>query len=226
MFAVSPDEPLVSTARVGSGRVIWWADATPLSNAHITEAGNLQLLLNVAGPPAARRILWDEHYHGHSRSLWSYAAGTPLPWLGAQLLLIALAAVAAYSRRPGPVRARPADPRTSPMEFIEMLLALYRRAGAAAAAVATARARFKRAVTSACGLPVDTADDALSRAAAGRIGVGAGEVADLLAASERARHDPNLAPAEALEHIRQLQTLTVRASSQRALRPATPAGAA
>lgn len=208
VFAVSADEPLVATARIGQGRVIWWAAPTPLVNAHITAAANLQLLLNVAGAPGARRLLWDEHYHGYSRSIWSYAAGTPVPWIAAQGGLILIAAVAAYSRRRGPVRSIRTDPRTSPLEFIDMLGALYRRAGANGAAVASARTRLTRTVSSACGMPHDAGDDAIARAVASKTGASLGEIIDILAASDRARRDPALTEAEALKLTRRLQLHT------------------
>jgi hypothetical protein len=147
--------------------------------------------------------------------LWSYAANTPLPWIGAQVGLMMLAVSAAYSRRRGPVRARAVDARTSPMEFIEMLLALYRRAGANGAAVTAARARLKRAVTSACGLPSDSSDDVLARAVAARTGVDAGEVADLLGATDRAVRQPDVNGPDALKLTQRLQRLTMAVGSRR-----------
>ena len=207
VFAVSDDEPLVSTARVGKGRVVWWAAATPLVNAHIDEANNLQLLLNVLGSPGVRRVLWDEHYHGHTRSLWSYASGTALPWVGAQLGLLVFAALLAYSRRRGPVRPLRSDTRSSPLEFIDMLRALYKRAGASTAAVAAARARFRRTVTSACGIPADSGDDVLARAFATRVRIDAGDVSDAVAQADRAIRDPRLSASDALTIVQRLQRL-------------------
>jgi hypothetical protein len=211
VFAVSPASPLVSTARIGSGRVIWLAAATPLENAHVASAGNLRFLLNALGAPGERTVIWDEHYHGHSRSLWSYAAATPLPWIAAQTGLIALALLLAYSRRSGPVRAPTTDPRSSPMEFIDMLRALYKRAGASHAAVGAARGRFARAVMSTCGLPPDSSHDAIARAVAPKITTittDEHDVRELLAASDRAAHDRNLPDGEALQLIQRLQRLT------------------
>jgi hypothetical protein len=205
VFSDGVENPLVVTARVGQGRVVWLAAATPLTNAHIADAENLQLLLNAVGDPAGRKLLWDEHYHGHSRSLWSYAVHTPLPWVGAQLGVLLICALATYSRRRGPVRARRTDPRTSPLEFIEMLGALYRRAGAAPAAVAAARARLRRTIAAAQGIPADSPDDAIARAVATRTGVDIREVLDILVAAERAIRARDLSAAEALRLSRRLQ---------------------
>jgi hypothetical protein len=208
VFSDGIENPLVATARLGEGRVIWFAAATPLTNAHIADADNLQLLLNAAGDPADRALLWDEHYHGHSRSLWSYAARTPLPWVAAQLGVLLIFALAAHARRRGPVRARRTEPRTSPLEFIEMLGALYQRAGAASAAVAAARARLRRTIAAAHGIPSDSPDDAVAKAVATRSGVDAGEVIGVLSAADRATRDAGLKGAEALKLTRRLQQLT------------------
>lgn len=208
IFTVHGDQPLVATARLGSGRAIWLASGTPLSNAHISDADNLQLLLNALGPSGERKVLWDEHYHGHTRSLWSYAAKTPLPWIGAQLGVMAIAVFAGYSRRSGPARSRAVDARTSPLEFIDMLRALYQRAGASPAAVSAARTRLQRVAASACGIPIDSPGDVFAKAISAKGGVQAEEVLTTLAASARAERDPGLKAAEALKLTQQLQRLT------------------
>ena len=207
VFTVRGDQPLVATARVGRGHAIWLASGTPLANAHIPDADNLQLLLNAVGP-GERKVLWDEHYHGHSRSLWSYAATTPLPWIGAQLGVMAIAVFAGYSRRSGPVRPRAVDARTSPLEFIDMLRALYQRAGASTAAVTVVRSRLQRVVASTCGIPIDSPGAVFAKAIAAKSGLKTDEVLETLAASARAERDPDLKAAEALRLTQQLQHLT------------------
>lgn len=210
VYGLSADEAVVATASVGAGRAIWWASATPLTNDQVGQADNFQLLLNAIGPAGSRRILWDEHYQGHKRSLWSYAKSTPLPWIGLQAALLALAGMATFSRRHGPVRADAAETRTSPMEFVDMLGALYRRAGAGAAAVHAARARLRRALATRCGVPANSADTVLAGAAAARLGLDAEAIADLLTESERAAAGGNLEAAEALTYTRRLQQWTAR----------------
>jgi hypothetical protein len=208
VFSDGVENPLVATARVGKGRVIWFAAPTPLTNAHIASGDNLQLLLNAAGDPGDRTLLWDEHYHGHSRSLWSYAAHTPLPWISGQLGVLLLFALMTHARRRGPVRARRVDPRTSPLEFIEMLGALYQRAGTAAAPVAAARTRLRRAIAAAQGIPADSPDDVVATAVAMRSGTDAGDVIGLFAAADRAIRDAHLNGGEALKLTRRFQQLT------------------
>jgi hypothetical protein len=167
----STRQPAVVTARLGGGRIVWCLDDTPVTNIGLPRASNVRFLANAAGTPGTRRILWDEHYHGQRRSMWSYFAGTPLPWAGAQLLLAAIVAFAAVARRRAPVRARFVESRTSPLEFVDTMAALYERAGAERAAVEGARAQLRRRLVAASTLPHTTPDVVLAQAAAWRLGL-------------------------------------------------------
>lgn len=206
---------VVRTARVGAGRAIWWAGSSPLSNGAIAESGNLELLMNALGPREARVVLWDEHYHGHARSLWSYTTATPLGWGLAQFGLMAAAALATYSRRRGPVRPKVVDARTSPMEFVETLGGLYEQARAASASVAAAHARLRRLLLAATGLPPSTSGDALARAVDARLGIPEAETRNVLAEAERAATDPSIAAAEGLAVVRRVQALGARLSRRK-----------
>ena len=205
IYGASEDEPAVAAASVGRGRAVWLSDSTPFSNKHLDKAGNLRVLLNVVGPVDGRRVLFDEHYQGYKRSLWSYLAPTPLPWILLQAGLVLTAVLLTHSRRSGPVRAPHADPRTSPMEFVEMLGALYNRAGARQAAVDVARKRLRRSIATVCGIPVASDDETLARAAAARMHTDAAVAADLLAEADRAAGDPDLGKDQAMAMTRRLQ---------------------
>jgi hypothetical protein len=218
LFSQTGQQPLVTTAVVGAGRVVWLSAPTPFMNEHITNADNLQLLLNVAGRPGERQVLWDEHYHGNTRSLWSYAVNTPLPWMGAQIGLIVGCAVFAFGRRRAPVRPRVDVPRTSSLEFIEMLGALYRRSNAASAAVSAARARFLRAVTSVCGVSADRGDEAVARAVGAKLDIDAAQALRTLAMSRTANTTDTIERKAAMDLTRQLQTLTTQLYALRKMR--------
>jgi hypothetical protein len=220
----TPEEPLLATAVRGAGRVVWLAAPTPFMNEHIRQADNLQFLLNVAGTPGERLVLWDEHYHGNTRSLWSYAVNTPLPWMGGQAGLILASAVFAFGRRRAPVRPRVEVPRTSSLEFIDMLSALYRRAKAAPAAVAAARGRLLRAITAVCGVSADRGDDVLARAVAARLGIDPQAVARTLSISGNAETVAGLEQKAATALAGELQTLTTQLYSLRRVRQPVAAG--
>jgi len=194
----------VVAARIGRGRVIYWASALPATNAAIDEPGHVELLVNAIGPPLDRRVLWDEHYHGHRRSAWSYASGTPLPAALAQLGVIGLAAFVTVSFRRRPLRAVPDPPRTAPLEFVDTMGGLYERAGATTTAVAVALAHLRRRLTAVSGLPADVDDATLARGAAARAGQSPASLAALLARARDAARGP-LTAAAALSVVRSLQ---------------------
>jgi Domain of unknown function (DUF4350) len=205
----SAEEPVVAVATLGMGRAVWVADNTPFANAHLDKADNLRLLLNTVGP-VGRRVIFDEHYQGHKRSLWSYVAGTPLPWFALQAGLILVAVLLTHSRRQGPVRPPQEDARTSPMEFVDMLGALYRRANARQAAVHAARLRLRRAIAAACGVPAATEDETLARAAGARLHTDAAGIGGLLAEADAAAGQPDLSAPRAIDVTQRLQKLTAQ----------------
>lgn len=206
----------VVAARFGSGRVVWSLDDGTVENDGIRREANVRFLANAAGAPGTRRILWDEFYHGERRSLWSYVADTPLAWGGAQIGLVALAAIAAVSRRRGPVRARFVEPRTSPLEFIDTMGALYERAGAAYAAIDAVRTRVRRRLAAAAGLSTTATDDRLAAAAAQRAGIDSARAAGALkTAADVLRRSP-LADADAVRMVAELQALSADAAAARA----------
>src|SRR4029078_9309292 len=90
-------------ARIGTGTAIWWAANSPIGNDAIDAEGHLELLLNAVGP-RTRAVIWDEFHHGQRGSLWSYSRHTPLPWLLAQLGLVAVVAAAMRGGRRVPRR--------------------------------------------------------------------------------------------------------------------------
>lgn len=208
--------PAVMDAVVGNGHAIWWAGSTPLTNASISAPGNFELLLNALGD-GTRAIVWDEHYHGFRRSLWSYTAGTPLPWMLAQCGVLAAAALLTWSRRLGPLRPRAVDPRTAPMEFIETVGGLYERAHVEEAAVETARRRLRRLLATSAGLSTDTSDDRLAHTAAPRAGLDPDQVAALLrdAADAAATKPETAAAVDMFARLQAASAAVLRAPSQR-----------
>ena len=78
------------------------------------------------------------------RSNWSFAAGPALTMLRFGLPALGLLVIFSFSRRSGPVRDLPLPARAAPIEFLDALGSLYRKAGAASTAVAIAWERFRR----------------------------------------------------------------------------------
>ena len=152
-------EPVVTTWRLSKGRMIWWSAPTPLTNSGISLEGNLAFFLDCirAGRPSANpgetTVLWDEYFHGYGGSLWSYFAETPVPWAIFQLALAAVFAVFTFGRRSGPVYAPRPVSRLSPLEFVDTLGDLYRRADAGPAVVRVAYQRFRTQLLRRLALP-------------------------------------------------------------------------
>ncbi len=164
------DNTVAVVYEVGQGQVLWLAASTPLTNAGIQRDGNLELLLNFAGSAQETKIFWDEYFHGQGRSLAAYFARTPLPWGLAQIALVLLLAVLAFSRHSGPVHPLVRESRLSPLEFIDTLGGLYQRAQATHAVVEIAYQRFRFLLTGRLGMPPNTPDEDLEKAAHQRLG--------------------------------------------------------
>ncbi len=199
------DRVVAVTMTEGRGQIIWWSAATPLTNLGIGEAANLALLLNVVGPVKDTLILWDEAAHAHGGSLLAYLERTPLRWGLFQAGVIFLAVCLTFSRRSGPLRAPSEPARHSPLEFVETMGELYRRAGAASAAVGIFSARFRGLLTRRLGLPPGTPARPLAAAAAARLGCDASRLQGLLDEAEVAAIDPRTAREIGLRLVRRLQ---------------------
>ena len=202
---------VVVSWRMGDGQLLWWAGPTPLTNAGITKEGNLSLFLEAVKSPvaeeSARRLYWDEYFHGQRSSLWSYVQKTPVPMGLVQLALLGLAVLFTFSRRSGPV-VRPAGvSRLSPLEFVDTLGGLYQRAGAAPAAVNVAYQRFRGLLTRQLRLPPVIADASLAKAAGQRLGQRTEEISELLKRAAEASRAHKLIAGDALILLRELEEL-------------------
>ena len=206
------DDPAVLAGRFDKGHVMWWAGAGPLTNGGIADPGHVELLINSIGPAGGRTVVWDEFYHGHTRSLWSYLSGTPIPFALLQLAGIAGLALFTFTRRSKPVRALVTEPRTSPLEFIDTMGGLYERARAAHAAVATVRNRVRRQLLDAAGLPSSTPDDQLARVAGERLSLGP-DVSTVMKRAHDASMDSAVPTSEALAVVADLQMLATKAQA-------------
>jgi len=200
--------PIVISYGVGRGQVIWWAGSFPLSNGGIAQSGNLNLLLNSLGQAGRVRVLWDEYFHGERRSLTAYIGKTALQWGLWQGLAVFLAVIATFSRRNGPIHPAYETSRLSPLEFVETLGNLYRRARAAGDGIEVPYTRFKLFVTRRLGLPGGLSATELARAVHDRLGYKDPGLAPLLARIEASVGRSDLDEKDALEMLQQLSRHT------------------
>ena len=192
------------TYPAGKGTVIWWADALPLENSGLRQADNLPFFLNSIVPPGTTHVFWDESLHGDSPSLLSYARGTPLHWIGWQLVLVISLMLWSYARRSGPLRPDPVVPRTTQIEFVHSLGSLYQAAGANQVAVSGAYQHFRQQLEQRFAIPSHRPAEALSGALSQHFGTAGEQLLRTLVACERAMGTENLPAKTALERVQSL----------------------
>ncbi|MDR0842880.1 MAG: DUF4350 domain-containing protein [Acidobacteriota bacterium] len=206
------DRAVVVRYPYGEGTVLWWAAATPLTNAGLKEPGNLEFFISCLGG-RENPILWDEYFHGYRRSGGDSSEVRLFAILLIQAGLLGLAAVWTFSRRSGPVRQPLPESRLSPLEFVETLGNLYHRAKAASVVVDIYHQRFMYWLTRRLGMPRDATFDRIGQAMRSRWdfhtenGKDAADVAALagiLKECAAARRQPNLSPKRALTIVRAL----------------------
>jgi Domain of unknown function (DUF4350) len=167
------DHTLVVKYPFGRGEVLWWAAATPLTNAGLKEPGNLEFFLACLGDQK-NEILWNEYIHGYRRTLAGSIAHSPVKWLFAQLVLLAVAIIATFSRRSGPTCVPTTEVRLSPIEFVQTLGGLYERAGSPSVVVDICYRRFRYWLTRRLGVAANTPADDLASAIRNRWGLNGG----------------------------------------------------
>lgn len=204
---------VVVSYAAGNGSVIWWASAWPLENVGIREKNNLELLLNSTS--GYKRILWDEYYQDEH---WRTSAHKPVrayKWALAQLAVIAVAVVLTFSRRSGPLVPLQPNSRLSPLEFVETLGSVFRRARCTHVAVEIAFQRFRQIAVRRLGIRGTSNAREIVDAMAHRGIRLSEEIAELVRASEFAANDASLTERAALQYVRALNTATRAMDPQR-----------
>jgi len=197
------DRTLVVKYPFGKGEVLWWASATPLTNAGLKEEGNLEFFLACLGDQQ-NEILWDEYIHGYRQTLAESVAHSPVKWLFLQLVLLAVAVIATFSRRSGPTCIPTTEVRLSPIEFVQALGGLYERAGSASVAVDICYRRFRYWLTRRLGVAGNTSTEELASAVRDRLGVSNDPFIATLRKCEAASSDPFLQGPMALHLLQEL----------------------
>ena len=202
--------PVVVSWRIGEGRILWWAAATPLTNSGISRESNLNLFLNAMNSPvpvdrSAVQIYWDEYFHGQRTSLWSYVRKTPVAWGLVQVAILGLIVFFTFGRRSGPVMLPSVVSRLSPLEFVDTLGGLYERAGAEPAVVGFVYQRFRATLSRQLRLSPIASDTELADAVEGRLGWKESGLKTTMARALVASRAQKVAPEEALSLIRDLE---------------------
>jgi hypothetical protein len=202
--------PVVVSWRIGDGRVLWWAAATPLTNSGISSQGNLNLFLNAMSFPLADekstvQIYWDEYFHGERTSLWSYVRKTPVTWGLVQISVLGLIVMFTFSRRSGPTVLPPVVSRLAPLEFVDTLGGLYERAGAEPAVVGFVYQRFRATLSRQLRISSTAGDTELADAVQARLGWKETSLKHTLARALVASRARKVEPEEALGLVQELE---------------------
>jgi hypothetical protein len=203
------DRTLVVKYPYGRGEVLWWASATPLTNAGLKEPGNLEFFFACMGGTKGA-VLWDEYIHGYRETLASSVAHSPVKWLVLQSLLLGLAIILTFSRRSGPICQAATDVRLSPIEFVQTLGGLYERAGCASVAVDVCYQRFRYWLTRRSGAASNISTEDLRLAVREHWAITDDHFIAIMTRCESARHDPYLPAAEALHLVQELDQYATR----------------
>jgi len=195
---------IVVSYKVGAGEVIWWGGSTPLTNAGIGQAGNLDLLLNSLGGSKQTHIFWDEYFHsGHSAP--AYTVWVPATqWGLAQCGLALLALLLTFSRRNTPIRPLSEPSRLSPLEFVQTLGKLYRRANATRTALEVPYNTFRALLIKRLGLRKDVSSAELLESAGNKLGYRDPDFENTLKQVLAALQDPDLKEATVLGLVQKL----------------------
>ena len=198
---------------LGAGEIIWWETAAPLTNSELAKDTNVALFLNSVDLQTRRVVYWDEYFHGERGSLWGYLARVPaIRWSVLPLGLLVAAAIFTFSRRRGPVIAPARVSRQSPLEFVDSLGNLYRKAKAAPLAVEISVRELRLQLVRRLALPVDNSDSVLAREAAIRLGWSEDETLHVLTRAREAAMAQAISGRSALELVQAIQRLNARLS--------------
>jgi hypothetical protein len=204
------DKPMVVEYKIGEGRVLWLAAATPFTNAGLKEEGNVEFFLTALDASSQTKILWDEYVHGHERAAATTKTNRILRWIALQLTVFSIAILCAYSRRSGPVWLPEAEKRHSPLEFVRTLGLMYEHAKAGDVAVEISCQRFRYLLTRRLGLAVNCSVDELARAVHDRRAMPEKDFTSTLSECESYRYDTTVPSATALRLVQALFDYEVR----------------
>lgn len=206
------DSAVVVSWQVGQGRILWWAGPSPLTNAGISQAENMNLFLDAMNVPASDsnnsapvQIYWDEYFHGEQSSLWSYMQNTPVAWGVFQLGVLGVGILFTFSRRSGPVAVPANVSRLSPLEFVDTLGGLYQCAKAEPAVVEIVYRQFRMLLTRQLRLSSKIDDAALNSAIRTRLGRQFVALPETLRRAVNASQARKISPAEALALIQEME---------------------
>lgn len=209
---------VVADAQVGKGRVVLLTDPYLVANNGISQADNVVLALNLMTERPAGTIAFDEYHHGYGASttgqgLMSYFRGTPVPWMMAQVGLIALLVVYSRGRRFGRPLPLKRERRTTNLEFVSSMANITRLAHATDLAMENIYAEFRKRLCRLGGVPAKVENEKLAAAAARRSKLDERELATLLNRCEEVSRGEQVGESELLKLVARIREIESRLGS-------------
>lgn len=155
VHVANAEKNLLADFPYGAGKIVFLSDPYVVSNAGIGLVDNAQLAINITAANSGGAIAFDEYHQGYDAGenrLSEYFAGTPLPAMLAQLLLLIGVILFTQSRR----FARPlpaVEPnRLSKLEYVSAMAQLQQRTRAYDLALENIYTDFRRRTTRLCSM--------------------------------------------------------------------------
>jgi hypothetical protein len=208
---------VVADAKAGKGRVVLVTDPYIVANNGISQADNVILALNLLSERPEGEIAFDEYHHGYgasttSEGLMSYFRGTPVPWMMAQVALVAVLVVYTRGRRFGRPLPLKHERRTTNLEFVSSMANITRLARATDLAMENIYAEFRKRLCRFGGVPARVANEKLAAAVARRSKLDERELATLLARCDGVSRGEHVSEAELLRLVRRIREIEFRLS--------------
>ncbi len=205
---------VLADAQVGEGHIVLLTDPFMVANNGIAQADNVVLALNLFNGRPPGKIAFDEYHHGYrsgdSVGVVSYFRGTPIPWMLAQLGLIALLVVYTYGRRfarPLPLKR---ESRTTNLEFVSSMANITRLARATDLAMQNVYHQFHNQLCRYVGLPPGAETSKLAAAVARRSRFSEDELRGLLSRCEAVASGAKVSDTELLTLVTRLRDIGAR----------------
>jgi hypothetical protein len=188
--------PIAAVATPPSGTVVLLADASPLQNRLLAQAGNAAFGLALAGP-ADRPVVFAEAGHGYGQESGLDAVPSDWGWALVGGVLATLVWVWSRGRRLGPPEEDDTEPPPRRRAYVDAVAATLLRTRDPAGAIAPVQQAGREHLARRTGVAADA--DAELRAAATKAGVSEHDV-DAIISPVRS-HDDAIRAARALAHL-------------------------
>ncbi len=212
----APNGALLIDKTYGRGHVTILTEPYIVQNNGIRENDNLALALNlVDGVAQEGTVAFDEYHHGHGNrlagndhsGLRGYVENTPVPWIVAQLGLLAIAVAMTAGARYGRAVPLGQHRRTSALEFVSSMANIQRLARASDVAVENVYSSFRARLCRYANVPSDTPPATLAAAAARRGGTDPARLRDAIDRCEDAMHGKSLTSHELVTLVSELRSI-------------------